>query len=74
MNKWTKALQEALEGECDVVPKGWQSGKELDKVFGSVKRRQNGLCKLVKAGLCEVQRLRRIINGKRRIVPYYKLK
>lgn len=74
MNKWCKALQEALEGECDKIPKGWASGRELDKVFGSLRKRTVALRRLIKAGRCEVKDFRVCRGSRVRPTPHYFLK
>lgn len=75
MNAWSKAWQEAMNGECDKVPKGWKTRSEIERIWGvgqaqAVRRLKD----LIESGGIDVMPFRINTGAKVYPVPHYKLK
>jgi len=75
MNKWTKALQDALSGQYDKPPKGWVSRSDLQKIWGLSKTNTRKKLLLLKSlGKIETVCYKRHYGRAVTTVPYYRLR
>lgn len=74
MNQWTKALQEALEGECDKVPKGCVRFSVLMKTWGCSRAVATSHATLLESkGKLERIPLKIMVGGRKLRIIHYRL-